>query len=106
MDKIAAFNEILVQEPSNVMARYGLAMELNQTGRETEAQAEFDMLLAQHPDYVPAYQMVGQMLLRIGNHASAREYLGKGLEAARRTGNAHAQNELSALLEEASQIVD
>jgi cytochrome c-type biogenesis protein CcmH/NrfG len=102
MDKIAAFTEILTLDPSNVLARYGLAMEYSQTGREGDALAEFDKLVAQHPDYVPAYQMAGQMLLRIGNRAAAREYVTKGLEAARRTGNSHAQSELSALLDEAS----
>jgi len=106
MDKIAAFNEILAQDPDNVLARYGLAMELSQTGHENDAQAEFDKLLARHPDYVPAYQMAGQMLLRLGNHAAARDYLAKGLDAARRTGNSHAQNELGALLEEASQAAE
>jgi len=106
MDKVAAFKEILAQDPGNVLARYGLAMELSQTGREADAQAEFDALLTRHPDYVPAYQMAGQMLLRLGDHQAAREYLAKGLDAARRSGNAHAQSELSGLLEEASQVAE
>jgi predicted Zn-dependent protease len=100
MDKIKAFTEILQQDPANAFARYGLAMEYSQTGDPPQAMSEFQKLIAQHPDYVPAYQMAGQLLLRLGNNDDARETLQSGLAAAQRTGNSHAASEISGLLDE------
>jgi len=101
-EKIAAFTQILAQDPGNAFARYGLAMERMQSGDTGQALAEFDALVNQHRDYVPGYHMAGQLLLREGDAAAARDWLARGLAAATRTGNQHAQNEIAALLDEAS----
>jgi predicted Zn-dependent protease len=100
MDKIAAFTEILNQDPNNAFARYGLAMEYSQTSEPAKALAMFAHLVSLHPDYVPAYQMAGQLLLREGDTAAARDYLTRGLAAAERTANRHAASEISAMLDE------
>jgi predicted Zn-dependent protease len=100
MDKIAAFTEILEQDPTNAFARYGLAMEYSQTGDIAKALAEFQTLATQHPDYVPGYQMAGQLLLRQGDTEAARSVLTKGLDAAQRVGNRHAESEIGALLDD------
>jgi predicted Zn-dependent protease len=100
MDKIATFLQILEQDPANAFARYGLAMEYSQTGQEASALEEFGKLRAQHPDYVPGYQMCGQLLMRLGRTDEAREVLTSGLAAAGRTGNRHAESEISGMLDE------
>ena len=46
--------------------------------------------------------MAGQMLLRNGDAARAQQYLERGLAAARQAGNAHAESEISGLLDEIS----
>jgi predicted Zn-dependent protease len=102
MDKVAALTAILEQNPADAFARYGLAIELDRLGQSDQALAEFDKLLADHPTYVPGFHMAGQMLLRNGDAARAQQYLERGLAAARQAGNAHAESEISGLLDEIS----
>jgi len=100
MDRIIAFNEILAQDPANAFARYGLAMEYAAQGNTDAALAEFATCIAHSADYVPAYQMSAQTMLKLGLTADARERLQAGLEAAARTGNAHAASEMQAMLDD------
>ncbi len=97
MDKLAALNEILQLDPANAFARYGLAMEHSAQGNPEAALAEFTTLIGHNPDYVPAYQMSAQLLLKLGRSAEARERLDTGITAAKRTGNQHALSELQAM---------
>ena len=100
MDKIAALNEILELDPRNAFARYGLAMEHTAQGNTGAALDEFALLIEQHPDYVPAYQMSAQTLVKMGRLDEARVRLDAGLAAAHRTGNAHATSEMQAMRDE------
>ena len=102
MDRVAALKQILEQNPGDAFARYGLALEYSRAGEVTAALAEFKTLLAAHPDYVAGYQMAGQMLAAAGRVEEACDYLQKGIGAAQRAGNAHAQSEMQALLDEIS----
>jgi cytochrome c-type biogenesis protein CcmH/NrfG len=100
MDKIAMLTEILTQNPTDAFARYGLAMAYSSEGRQPEALAEFEKIIASTPDYVPAYQMSAQELLKAGHPDEARTRLTAGLEAAARTNNAHAASEMQAMLDD------
>ncbi len=100
MDRIAALNEILTQNPNDTFARYGLAMEYSKQGDFDRALAEFAILLKASPDYTPGYFMAAQTLARADRIAEAREMLADGIGSARRTGNLHAQSEMEAMLAE------
>jgi cytochrome c-type biogenesis protein CcmH/NrfG len=50
MDRIAALNDILTQNPNDTFARYGLAMEYSKQGDLDRALAEFSILLKTNPD--------------------------------------------------------
>lgn len=100
MDKIAALNEILKQNPTDAFTRYGLAMANAAEGHNDQALAEYSTILQHTPDYVPAYQMSAQLLLKLNRTNEARTRLEAGLAAAQRTGNAHAQSELQAMLDD------
>ena len=100
MDKIAGLTEILAQNPRDSFARYGLAMALAGEGREEEALKEFATITANAPDYVPAYQMSAQTLLRLGRTEAAKARLTEGLAACERTGNSHAASEMQAMLDD------
>jgi len=97
MDKIAALNGILELDPTNAFARYGLAMEHAAQGNTDAALTEFSTLIEQHPDYVPAYQMSAQTLVKLGRVDEARQRLDAGLAAAKRSGNSHAASEMQAM---------
>jgi predicted Zn-dependent protease len=100
MDKIAALSEILIADPTNAFARYGLAMEHNAQGNADLALNEFTNLIRHNPDYVPAYQMSAQTLAKLGRTDEAVTRLKNGLDAADRTKNAHAASEMQALLDD------
>jgi predicted Zn-dependent protease len=102
MDKIALLQEILAQNPNDAFARYGLAMEHASQGDTATALEQFQQLTTAHPDYAAGYQMSAQLLLKSGRDGEARQRLEAGVAAARRTGNALALSEMSAMLDELS----
>ena len=92
--------EILAQNPGDAFARYGLAMEYSKGGNVEQAMAEFGKLLSANPDYTAGYFMAAQTLAAAGRAPEAKKMLADGIASAKRTGNAHAQSEMEALLGE------
>jgi len=97
MDKVAALNEILQLDPANAFARYGLAMEHAAQGNPEAALTEFATCIEHNPDYVPAYQMSAQTLLKLGRTEAALKRIDAGIAAAIRTNNTHARSEMEAM---------
>src|SRR5579862_1415702 len=100
MDRIAALNDILSLNPNDAFARYGLAMEYSKTGEVDRAMEEFGKLLSVHPDYTAGYFMAAQTLVGAKRVDEAKRLLVDGISSAVRTGNSHAQAEMTALLDE------
>jgi predicted Zn-dependent protease len=100
MDKIAGLREILALDAKNSFARYGVAMELAKSGATDEALREFDVLLADDPNYTAGYFMAAQTLANVGRTAEAIERLKAGVACAARTGNQHALSEMQGMLDE------
>ncbi len=98
--QIATLTQILEQNPTDAFARYGLAMAHTSAGNPDQALAEFTTVLTQTPDYVPAYQMSAQTLLKLQRTSEARDRLTSGLAAAHRTGNTHAASEMQGMLDD------
>jgi predicted Zn-dependent protease len=92
--------DILSQNPNDAFARYGLAMEYSKTGQVDRALEEFGTLLTTHPDYTAGYFMAAQTLVSANRADEARKMLVEGISSAVRTGNTHAQSEMTALLDE------
>jgi len=102
MDRIAALTEILTENPEDAFARYGLAMEYAKVGQIDEALKEYKTLIEKNPDYTPAYFMAAQTLASASRVDEAKRWLVDGISSASGTGNAHAQSEMTAMLEELS----
>jgi cytochrome c-type biogenesis protein CcmH/NrfG len=100
MDRIAMLTEILAANPADTFARYGLALEYSNAGQVEQAVTEFKTLLEKNPDYTPGYFMAAQTLARASRIDEAKRLLVDGIASARRTGNSHAQSEMTAMLEE------
>lgn len=98
MDRIAALNEVLTENPKDAFARYGLAMEYSKQGDLDRALAEFAILLDANPNYTAGYFMAAQALVRAERPEDAKKMLQDGIASARRTGNLHAQSEMEAML--------
>jgi len=100
MDRIAVLTEILAQNPTDAFARYGLAMAYAAEGKTVEALREYGTAIENTPDYVPAYQMSAQVLMKLGRMDEAKARLEAGMAACERTGNAHAGSEMQGMLDE------
>ena len=100
MDRIAALNGILTENPKDAFARYGLAMEYSKQGDFDRALAEFAILIENHPNYTAGYFMAAQTLVQAERTEDAKKMLHDGIASARRSGNPHAQSEMEALLVE------
>src|SRR6516225_1157516 len=100
MDRIAALNDILTENPKDAFARYGLAIEYSKQGDFERALAEFAILIENHPNYTAGYFMAAQTLVQAERTEDAKKMLHDGIASARRSGNPHAQSEMEALLVE------
>jgi predicted Zn-dependent protease len=100
MDRIAMLSEVLTANPEDSFARYGLAMEYSKAGQTEQALQEFKALIEKNPDYTAAYFMAAQTLAKADRVDEAKRWLVDGVSSARRTGNTHAQSEMTAMLEE------
>ncbi len=98
--RVTALKEILNGNPDDAFARYALGLEYSGAGETDAALAEFQQLLAAHPDYTNGYFMAGQTLARAERNQEAKAMLQQGIECARRTRNQHALSEMEALLDE------
>lgn len=99
MDRLSALREILLDNPEDNFARYGLAMELAKQGNLAEAVSEFNHLLSMNPDYIAAYYHTGQTLENLGQYDDARKIYLKGIEVASRLKDNKAKGELESVLE-------
>jgi len=102
--RVAALKELLAANPDDAFARYALGLEYSGSGDTDAALAEFQRLLASHPDYTNGYLMAAQTLARAYRNDEARALLQQGIESARRTRNQHAMSEMEGMLEELDRI--
>ena len=87
-----------LQVADGVTAEVSLDNSNNEFGQD-EALQEFKTLLEKSPDYTPGYFMAAQTLEKTGRIDEAKRMLVDGITVARKTGNAHAQSEMTAMLE-------
>jgi thioredoxin-like negative regulator of GroEL len=92
--------EFVAHKPDDTFSRYGLAMECMNNGDPAAADQHFRALLQSNADYVPAYLMYAQLLVRESRPAEARTVLSSGIAAAERKGDQHARSEMESLLSE------
>ncbi len=92
--------DLLTQDPNNVLARYGLAMEYSNAGEFVRALEEFQRLITTNPDYAAGYFMAAQTLVKAKRAEEATKMLRDGIAAAQRKGDSHARSEMQAMLEE------
>jgi tetratricopeptide (TPR) repeat protein len=97
--RLDALRALLEQDPNNLLARYGLAMEFSNSGDFESALAEFRRLIEINPGYAAAYFHGGQALERLGRLEDAAGLYRRGIDAATRSGDLHLRNELQTALD-------
>ncbi len=99
LNRLEILKNMVAQNPNDTFSRYGLAMEYANSGSLEKAVEEYESLLASNPDYAAAYYHGGQTFEKLGRIDEARRMYQRGLEATRRTGDAHTNSELQAALD-------
>jgi predicted Zn-dependent protease len=94
--------DFISKKPDDAFSRYALAIECMKAEDSEAADTHFRALLGLNADYVPAYLMYAQFLVRQQRPDQAREVLTAGITAAITKGDSHARSELEALLGEIS----
>ncbi len=100
MDRIATFKTFIERTPTDPFPRYGLAMEHKTRGELAEAWTVFSDLMTEFPNYVATYLMAGGTLVALDRRPDAVAVYQRGIEAATRSGDAHARRELESALAE------
>lgn len=90
----------LEENPHDAFTRYLVALELSKLKRHAEAIAQFEKMIAEHPNYVPTYYQFAQLYVNIGRVEEATRIYKLGLSAARKVGDFHTANEIQAALNE------
>ncbi|HEY1040869.1 MAG TPA: tetratricopeptide repeat protein [Bacteroidia bacterium] len=93
--RLKQIREMLEKEPADDFLNYALAVELEATGKRSEAIAQLNDLLKRNADYLGAYYKLGKLHEESGNESTALEVYYKGLELAQRLNNKKAAGELS-----------
>lgn len=99
MGRLEDLQRLLEQDPANTRLQYMLAMEYLSQSRPAEAVEALRSLLDREPGYVPAYYQAGRACEQAGDFDAARDFYRRGIDAARRAGDAHAASELQAALD-------
>lgn len=97
-NRIATLENMLAHSPTDSRLRYMLANEFKNGGQLEDAVREFRAIVDGDPDYGPAYYHGGQTLEQLNRADEARAIYAAGIEATRRTGDAHMRGELEAAL--------
>jgi hypothetical protein len=92
---------MLADDPEDAFLRYGLAMEHAGAGDDAACVVVLQDLLARTTatPYIPAFLQSGQALIRLDRITEACDVLRKGIDAAGKSGDSHAQGEMQGLLE-------
>ena len=87
------------QNPRDAFSRYGLAMELANSGHLEAAAEEFFTLLRYNPNYAAGYFHGGQTLEKLGRPDDAKKLYREGIVVTTASGDAHTRAELQAALD-------
>jgi len=88
------------KNPSNALARFGLANEALKAQLYEEAAEHLRVYLDRHDDEGNGYGRLAEALIKLGRADEARAALRGGIDAARRFGHPSMVNEFEARLEE------
>jgi tetratricopeptide (TPR) repeat protein len=98
--RIETLRKFIEDDPTDPFAHYAIAIEYVSMNDHAAAIDALEHIIRQFPSYVPAYQQLGILLHQAGNNGKARGILERGIVAAGKAGEHHAQSEMQDLLDE------
>ena len=90
--------EMLLRQPDDAFLLYGLAMEYKKADEPARALEYFEKVVQRDPNYCYAYYQRAQVHEALGDVEAAKRTLRDGLDAADRSGDGHARQEIEAAL--------
>jgi Fe-S cluster biosynthesis and repair protein YggX len=97
-DRIAQFEKMAREDPTNDMAHFSLGNAYLQAGRAAEAAKALENCIAVNPHMSKAYQLAGQAMIDAGWADKAVAVLNKGYEVATSKGDRMPQQAIAELL--------
>ena len=97
-DRIAQFEKMAREDPTNDMAHFSLGNAYLQSGRAAEAAKALENCIAVNPHMSKAYQLAGQAMIDAGWADKAVAILNKGYEVAASKGDRMPQQAIGDLL--------
>jgi tetratricopeptide (TPR) repeat protein len=97
--RIDVLRSMTEQNPRDAFSRYGLAMELLNSGHLEAAAEEFFTLLRYNPNYAAGYFHGGQTLEKMGRIEDAKKLYREGVVVTTSSGDSHTRSELEAALD-------
>jgi tetratricopeptide (TPR) repeat protein len=97
--RIDVLRSMSEQNPRDAFSRYGLAMELLNSGQLEAAAEEFFTLLRYNPNYAAGYFHGGQTLEKLGRIEDAKKLYREGVVVTTSSGDSHTRSELEAALD-------
>ena len=96
--RMRQLRQMLQRQPDDPFLLYGLAMEHKKADEPALALEFFGKVLQRDPNYCYAYYQRAQVHESLGDVEAAKRSLREGLEAADRSGDGHARQEIEAAL--------
>ena len=98
--RLEALQKFLEQAPADTFTHYAIALEYAAMHEIPEAVAKLEELIGLDPNYVPAYQQLGNLLAQLGRKQQSLRILEKGIQVAALVGDTHAQSEMQEAIDE------
>ena len=98
--RLDTMRAMVAKNPTNALARFGLANEALKAQLYEEAAEHLRVYLDRHEDEGNAYGRLAEALVQLGRHNEARAALRQGIEAAGRFGHPGMVSEFEARLDE------
>ena len=98
-DRMKQLQRMLERQPDDPFLLYGMAMEYKKAGDPAQALEYLRRVTDKDPNYCYAYYQRGLVHESQGDTEAARRSYQDGIEAADRTGDAHARGEIEAALD-------
>jgi len=97
-DRLIFMEEMLDTNPNDPFLLYAIAAEYQNRGNVKQTQSIFTKLVKEHPDYLPSYYQLGQILESKGKYEKAIALYRKGKVLAEKVNDQKALGELSEAL--------
>jgi predicted Zn-dependent protease len=98
--RLETFRAMVAKNPSNTLARFGLANEALKEGLYEEAAEQLQAYLSMYDDEGNGYGRLAEALAKLGRTDDAKEALRNGIAAAQRFRHPGMANDLEMRLEE------